>query len=926
MIQSLPVISAVTRRSSRHAIAALAATAALCSCTYRFQRTQDVQPGDVVGRALHADGGGDAGFARITVDGANLVRRANNDGSFVIRGLSEGTWLLRFQEDQNGDGRLDRAGVRAVSLKSFTAPGTTGAQLSSVLLGNVPLGGVVTVSGSAARDDGAPPSDNARAFVVRGAADLSPEELAGASPASLAGTDGVAEATSGVGPDGAFVLPDIAPGTFHLVAFDPGDGEHPPAMSAPVAVTAAAGGATDAGTVRLVPASGTRSVRVTTALTGETSGASGAAATVKLVRIGGSPARPGDVLASLDTTLAAAMDLEVPLGAFDVYVDSAPDAPEFHGALLGQLAYSGPEVLQWGLLTIQSADPCNPIGDVDRDQDGKVGLPLQSLAPELWEQCLGPCTVSGAALAQATCDAGGQRYDCDDDGDGQPDVLEPACYGLCAGADLDEDGRCDRSQGTVDPCSPSCEPADAGVVVDAGPQDAGFEDAGQPPVRLGCSQPGAVPADGVVAGTLAPDGADDVDGCFDLLAPDAIFSFNVPPDGLATLNASTAGSTFDTVLSVYQGVCDPQSALGCNDDTGGPQSLVTAADVPAGDVFFVVEGYRGATGDYRLEVSGTYALGAACDPDRTSLVCPGGACGPDGNGGFVCLPPRDCADGVDADGDGQADEDSCVQAPVVTCPDDVVVTVLNPATLSASATDDVLVASRRWSIVQAPTGSTVALEGGTSDDVSFTPVLVGDYRLRYVAADDAGQLSACEVKVTATTDDALRVELLWNLDVTTGDDTDLDLHLLHDDAIAGGVGWFDNGLDCHFANCRAGGLSWNFNALAVDPSPSLDVDDRDGRGPENINIKSPEDLTYRIGVHYFADNAFGPSTALVNVFCFGDLAQSIVSPAPLTTDPSDPAQNDFWKVADVTIDNASSSCTVTPLGDVVTTAQARLAP
>jgi hypothetical protein len=215
----------------------------------------------------------------------------------------------------------------------------------------------------------------------------------------------------------------------------------------------------------------------------------------------------------------------------------------------------------------------------------------------------------------------------------------------------------------------------------------------------------------------------------------------------------------------------------------------------------------------------------------------------------------------------------------------------------------------------------VALAGGSTDTVVFTPVLVGDYVLRYVAADDAGQLSACDVTVTAKTDDVFRVELLWNLDVQAGDASDLDLHLLHPTASS----WFDPALDCHFANCRDGSLSWQF-AAGPDPSPSLDVDDRDGRGPENINITSPEDITYRIGVQYFAANGLAqPSAAIVNVFCFGSLA-STLGPVDLTADVADPEQNDLWEAADVTFDNATASCTVTPVAPapvVITTAQAR---
>ena len=303
-----------------------------------------------------------------------------------------------------------------------------------------------------------------------------------------------------------------------------------------------------------------------------------------------------------------------------------------------------------------------------------------------------------------------------------------------------------------------------------------------------------------------------------------------------------------------------------------------------------------------MRLDGTYENGALCDPARTSLSCPGGACAPDGTGATRCLPPRDCADGIDADDDGAVDEDAaaCVDALVVSCP------LGRSSGVLATASDDAV--ARRWSIVEAPFGSSVALDGATDDDVSFTPLLAGRYLLRFVAADDVGQLSACEVEVLAETDDVFRVELLWNVDVPAGDPTDLDIHLLHPTAPA----WFDSDLDCHFLNCRAGRLSWSqFANGGPDPSASLDIDDRDGRGPENVNITAPEQTgaPYRVGVHYFADDGAGPATAFVNVFCFGQLAATL-GPVTLSTN-ADSELNELWKVADVSF--SSSSCTVTAL-------------
>jgi hypothetical protein len=90
---------------------------------------------------------------------------------------------------------------------------------------------------------------------------------------------------------------------------------------------------------------------------------------------------------------------------------------------------------------------------VDCDQDGLRALPTLpavGAVPEadlaLWQACVETCSkFYGAALARVQCGVAGQdeKYDCDDDGDGQPDVTEPvACYGLGKGGDRDGDGLC----------------------------------------------------------------------------------------------------------------------------------------------------------------------------------------------------------------------------------------------------------------------------------------------------------------------------------------------------------------------------------------------------------------------------------------------------------------------------------------------------
>lgn len=58
----------------------------------------------------------------------------------------------------------------------------------------------------------------------------------------------------------------------------------------------------------------------------------------------------------------------------------------------------------------------------------------------------------------------------------------------------------------------------------------------------------------------------------------------------------------------------------------------------------------------------------------------------------------------------------------------------------------------------------------------------------------------------------------------------------------------------------------------VDDNPDLDRDNEDGAGPEILNLRLPENgITYRVGVHYWFDHGFGPSTATVRIYVYSSL-------------------------------------------------------
>jgi hypothetical protein len=130
--------------------------------------------------------------------------------------------------------------------------------------------------------------------------------------------------------------------------------------------------------------------------------------------------------------------------------------------------------------------------------------------------------------------------------------------------------------------------------------------------------------------------------------------------------------------------------------------------------------------------------------------------------------------------------------------------------------------------------------------------------------------------------EAIHIELLWNTpndpdQTNTGNNAgaDLDMHFTHPLAVGGydgdgdGTmdGWFDIPYDCFWDNEEP---NWNSFDPAIDDNPSLDRDDTDGAGPENVNLNIPENgVKYKVGVHYWDDHGFGPSLATVRTYIYG---------------------------------------------------------
>lgn len=167
-----------------------------------------------------------------------------------------------------------------------------------------------------------------------------------------------------------------------------------------------------------------------------------------------------------------------------------------------------------------------------------------------------------------------------------------------------------------------------------------------------------------------------------------------------------------------------------------------------------------------------------------------------------------------------------------------------------------------WSVARRPAAADDAGLPDPSDQPSTTVRLdaAGTWEVALQVTNDLGVPSApTKCVIEAVPVDQIHVELSWS-----GPTSDLDLHLADGDApffsVPGDVSW---------CNRRP---AWGGPREGDDPS--LDLDDDDGFGPENINVAAPADGTYPVRVHLFDDGDDGLVTATVSVFAYGNLVHT----------------------------------------------------
>lgn len=297
----------------------------------------------------------------------------------------------------------------------------------------------------------------------------------------------------------------------------------------------------------------------------------------------------------------------------------------------------------------------------------------------------------------------------------------------------------------------------------------------------------------------------------------------------------------------------------------------------------------------------------AAQTDASAEVAVPGQDVVDATGAEVSQDTADSKDGVDpqasADSSGAKDVGDATGDTAAACPfcptsTDLVKEgeeVTPQTTLHLKAGPPCPGVTYKWTVTQ-PAGSYAPLSPNPSFPNPFlTADVAGEYEICLKEfAYGTLECSVCQ-KVLVVPNNAIHVELLWDtpgdLDQTDTGPTagaEMDLHFANEMASGDDLDcdgkvdpWFSNPFDCFWFNPNPG---WGSSNASANDDPSLDLDDTDGAGPENLNLASPDTGTYSVGVHYWNDHGFGASYATLNLYFLG---VQVVSYAGVAMKPLD---------------------------------------
>jgi len=192
----------------------------------------------------------------------------------------------------------------------------------------------------------------------------------------------------------------------------------------------------------------------------------------------------------------------------------------------------------------------------------------------------------------------------------------------------------------------------------------------------------------------------------------------------------------------------------------------------------------------------------------------------------------------------------------------------------------------QWS-AKTPMGDTSQfVPSATFPNPTFETNVAGVYQFELTVVDELGfesPLPDIREMLVLPCCFGFTVELTWQTpgdsdpdDSGPGAMADLDLHLLHPDAMGEDVdgdgvpdGWFDQLFDCFWFNHNP--KSWGPGFCGLDGGPGLVEGGYGTQGYEAISYCMPPSHQFRIGVHYWDDHSFGASVATVRVYACDSL-------------------------------------------------------